>query len=179
MTSYVPELDRVHLATWAEHIRAAARLRVLVLPTLFVVDPADGGIDDDLGDEDWAEDGESDDSDAEDVRMVPFVADKGKQPVRPVISEVNAPPSRSLRSIDMRLNIWAEDFFDYYLQSTSLHELRFLHYDPETGYRESVAFRPIAGMLSTFESGLRPGYLATRVCRTYEMFWEPRWTTRD
>lgn len=70
---------------------------MLVLPTLFVVDPADGGIDDDLGDEDWAEDGESDDSDAEDVRMVPFVADKGKQPVRPsfCVTEVNAPPSRS------------------------------------------------------------------------------------
>ncbi|KAF9805174.1 hypothetical protein IEO21_09173 [Rhodonia placenta] len=198
MSSYVPKLDRVHLATWAEHIRAAARLRVLVLPTLFVVDPTDDGIHDDLGDGDWAEDGESDDSDVEDVRMVPFVADKGKQPVRPVISgesqhkqyasaispsfcatEVDAPPSRSLRSIDMQLNIWAEDFFDYYLQSTSLHELRFLHYDPQTGYRESVAFRPIAGMLSTFESGLRPGYLATRVCRTYEMFWEPGWTTRD
>ncbi|KAH9922215.1 uncharacterized protein B0H18DRAFT_522738 [Fomitopsis serialis] len=157
-TLYAYSLTEECLVEWSKTIRETS-LRVLALSTLFVVEPSDCG-------SDYADVGTV----CSDVEMSDSME-----------SSLNMSDNQSSKQIAVEspeyflddLATFSEDFFDKHLRSESLQELRFLYEDPETGYTESVGFRPQIANPSAMEGPEKRDYIAIPVDAAYDMFWEP------
>ncbi|KZT64194.1 hypothetical protein DAEQUDRAFT_47765 [Daedalea quercina L-15889] len=152
------------LIEWSNAIRIARSLRIVALSTHFVLEPSECG-------SDYADAGTV----CSDIEMSDSIE-----------SSLNMSDMQSGKQVDLEspedflddLAMFSEDFFDKHLRSERLHELRFLYDDPQTGYTESVGFRPQAASPSAADGSDKRDYTAIPSMTTYDMFWEPGWRRR-
>ncbi|EPS98895.1 hypothetical protein FOMPIDRAFT_90424 [Fomitopsis schrenkii] len=162
-TLFAYALNEQCLMEWAMSIRGSHRLRVLALSSLFVLEPKECG-------SDYADAGTV----ISDVDM-----SEGFGPGL-LISEVEAGIAADLsfpEDFVDDLAAFAGHFFDRHLRSECLRELRFLYNDLDSGYTNSIGFRPRkikAPEVCTPEGE----YAAVPLDTGYELFWEPPWRQR-
>ncbi|TFY64558.1 hypothetical protein EVJ58_g2539 [Rhodofomes roseus] len=161
-TLYSYSLTEELLVEWSTTVRQTPTLRVLALSALFVVEAIDCG-------SDYADVGTvcSDVEMSDSIETSLSLSDNLSNKANPMSPEY----------FFDELVAFSEDFFDRHLHSESLQELRFLYEDPESGYTESIGFRPhaVSRLALLPDEAERRAYVAVHVDTAYDVFWQPRW----